>query len=509
MTKPVNKDASGQARKVHEKSQKIPVEKETTALNPKAGGAEVLIGAESSSAHLDLNQALLAEFHKQGSKGEIQLAIDLLSPDLRITASEIIIASRDSSYEVSDKFKIEDISIVNIEYLLDRTRNLSIGLSAYSVHKNQRALRLIKSSSLSSLIDFQKFSRLASKQYLVSRFMFPQLVEEMTTSAAFKKADCLVKVQAAAYFAKNEINPERILSTIGNITIQFNEQDDQFQLEIYSNLRKFKVEAAFQFLSHIDSDRIRYQLCEQIIESLKVREVVGFFVWDNPDAGFGKIGIFKRIIAPYIVNFMKWNNNLEDLLLLWPYLSNPENGVKQSELKVKFKQLISKSGHLQESLRDEAIPVLQNELQETKDALEKLKTDFKEINKNLSLSEEFTTKLVAELEDMRATKKENAVGALSAQESIERQIKIDLLRSLVPVFEKALSCESAPEISKLLEEERIEMVGVLNQKVRWNPTICESLTGIELTEGIVVKTGFTWFTGKEVVPLRRMLLKPE
>jgi hypothetical protein len=509
MTKPVNKDASGQARKVHEKSKKMPVEKETTALNPKAGGTEVLIGAESSSVHLDLNQALLAEFDKQGSKGDIQLAIDLLSPDLRITASEIINASRDSGFEISDKFKLEVISNVNIENLIDRTRNLSIGLRAYSAYKNPKALRLIKSASLSSLTEFQKFSKLASKQHLISRFMFPQLAEELMTSTTFKKSHVIVKVQAASYFAKHEVDPGKILSSMDNVTIQFNEQDDSFQLETFSNLRKFKVEAAFQFLSHIDSDRMRYQLCNHIIESLEVSEVAGFFTWDNPDTGYGKIGLFKRIIHPYIENFMKWNHKLEDLLLLWPYLSNPENGLNLSELKVKFKQLTSKNGHLQESLRDEAIPVLQNELQKTKDALEKLKTELNEINKKLMLSEESKTKLEAELGEVRAIKKENVVGALSAQESIERQIKIDLLRNLVPVFEKALSGESSSEISKLLEDERIEMVGVLNQKIRWNHTICESLTGVELTEGIVVKTGFTWFTGKEVVPLRRMLLKPE
>ena len=138
-----------------------------------------------------------------------------------------------------------------------------------------------------------------------------------------------------------------------------------------------------------------------------------------------------------------------------------------------------------------------------------LKKEFEEINAKLSLSVESKAKLEIEIDEIRASKKENTLDALNAQESIERQIKIDLLRSLVPTFEKALSGESAPEISKLLEEQKIEMVGVLNQKIRWNQTICESLTGLEISEGIVVKTGFTWFTGKEVVPLRRMLLKPE
>ncbi|CAN1498576.1 Alpha_kinase domain containing protein [Candidatus Nanopelagicaceae bacterium] len=509
MTKPENKDAGGLAKQSHGKSRKVKADEKSTFVNPIAGGKEALILEETSSSHLDFNQALLAELEKDKSKAEIQLSLDLLAPEMRITASEVINASKDNNFEISDKFKLEDISFANIDLLIDRTQNLSIALRAFSAHKNARALRLIKTKAASSFTEFQKFSKLASKQYLVSRFVFPHLAEEIVASAAFKKSESIVKIQAAAYFARNEVDPGKILSSLVNITNQFNEQDDNYQLEIFSSLRKLRIEAAFQFLSHIDSDRLRYQLCAHITENLEVSEIVRFFTWENPDIGFGKIGIFKRIIQPYIENFMKWNHNLEDLLLLWPYLSNPENGLDIAQLKIKFKLLISKNGHLQESLRDEAVPALQAKLQETKDSLEMLKKEFEEVNAKLSLSVESKAKLEIEIDEIRASKKENTLDALNAQESIERQIKIDLLRSLLPTFERALSGESAPEISKLLEEQKIEMVGVLNQKIRWNQTICESLTGLEISEGIVVKTGFTWFTGKEVVPLRRMLLKPE
>ena len=79
----------------------------------------------------------------------------------------------------------------------------------------------------------------------------------------------------------------------------------------------------------------------------------------------------------------------------------------------------------------------------------------------------------------------------------------------MPAFEKALTSDAQGEVSRILEDYKIEKVGNVGQKIRWNALICESLTGEEIFEGIVVKTGFTWFDGKEVVPLRRMLLKSE
>ena len=115
----------------------------------------------------------------------------------------------------------------------------------------------------------------------------------------------------------------------------------------------------------------------------------------------------------------------------------------------------------------------------------------------------------ADLDEVRVTRLENSREARAAQEAIERQIRIDTLRDLIPAIERALISDVQNEILHILEEQGIEMVGRVGQKIRWNSQICESLTGEEISEGLVVKTGFTWFDGKEIVPLRRMLLKSE
>ena len=196
-------------------------------------------------------------------------------------------------------------------------------------------------------------------------------------------------------------------------------------------------------------------------------------------------------------------------MYLWPYLANPEYGFNLSEIKVKFKHLIAKNGYLEESLRDGAVPELQSEIQVLKDNLQVAEKRAEDVSQKLNVLIKENEEIRADLDEVRVTRLENSREARAAQEAIERQIRIDTLRDLIPAIERALISDEQNEILHILEEQGIEMVGRVGQKIRWNSQICESLTGEEISEGLVVKTGFTWFDGKEIVPLRRMLLKSE
>jgi hypothetical protein len=131
------------------------------------------------------------------------------------------------------------------------------------------------------------------------------------------------------------------------------------------------------------------------------------------------------------------------------------------------------------------------------------------LSQKLSVLIKVNEEIKSDLDEVRVTRLENSRDSKAAQVAIERQIKIDTLRGLIPTMERALASDAQGEILRILEEQGIEMIGRVGQKIRWNSQICESLTGEEISEGLVVKTGFTWFDGKETVPLRRMLLKSE
>ncbi len=460
-------------------------------------------------AKFDLNELLTSLLIKSENEDMSSEALDQLPQELQSTASEFAQLLWNYDFEISEKFKIELLSREVLDELLLRTENLSLSLKAYSHQKNTNALKIIKLSSFSSLENLDKFIKLLSKQYLVQKEILPMLADEITSSTAFKKAGFNLQIKTISSLARKKVDPSKAITVLGNVTTEFNEQDESFQLQVIENLRKWDISCVYQFLTHIDSDRIRVALCKHLAENLTPIEIAKYFVWQNPDSNLSKVGVFKRIVTPAIENFMKWNNKLEDLLILWPHLVNPENGFSLSQSKVKFKNLIGKSGYLAESLRDDSVPLLQDQLQVAQDALISLQGHTEDLGKKLNALQVMNEEISQELTDLRKERQENSREALAAHEAIERQIKVDLLRQLIPFFELALSGEGHEEFMKILEHQRIEMVGRVGQKIRWNPQICESLTGVEIAEGIIVKTGFTWFSGKEVVPLRRMLVKPE
>jgi hypothetical protein len=439
----------------------------------------------------------------------VKKRIDLLSKELQSTAQEILKVVEDHKYEISDKFRLNLLSEKTVEKLLEKTENFSLALKSFSTQSNANVSKKIRLKGISSDEELDKFLKLCQKSSIIPKNLIPSLSEEIFSSSVFRNLKVEIQVKIIAFFAKLQVPPEKSLNQLSNITAAFNGQDDSYQTNVIDNLRKWNITAAYQLLTHVDSDRIRVVLCNQLIESLSVNDIAAYFNWQSPNPQFGKMGVFKRIISPAVYNFLKFNSNLEDLLSLWPHLIVPEHGFNMMELKVKFKTLIGKKGTLPESLRDESVPVLQNEVQSMKETLKISQMEISDLIKKLEISEEINRELNDEIQELREFRNRNSKESLEAHDAIERQIKIDQLRSLIPAFELGLQGSNEKEFQKLLEEIQIEVAGVVGQKVRWNHQICESLTGEEISEGLVVQTGFTWFSGKEVIPLRRMLLKPE
>jgi uncharacterized protein YbcI len=443
------------------------------------------------------------------TNAEDKLSLEDLPLDQKTTGREILELLSMTDFVISDKFKLDSISAQNLDEILTKTQNLSVALTSFSSNRNQKALRIIKSKSLASLNDFEKFTKLSTKNYLVPRQMLNFIVDEIIDSSIYKKSQIIIQLEVISYVANQRIDPTKLIKALGNITSDFNNQDEKFQNRIIESLRRFNICSVYQLLMHIDSEKIRVALCNQLIQDLSVNEIVAFFAWISPEPNLSKVGVYKRIIVPSVENFIKWGNSLEDLLYLWPHLTNPEHGFNLSELKVKFKHLIGKSGYLAESLRDSAVPVLQSENQLFRENLQIAEKIAAELSQELTQLTIVNQEIKFDLDAARVSRLENSREANAAQAAIVRQIRIDTLRGLVPALERALASDEQNEILRILEEQRIEMVGRVGQKIRWNSQICESLTGEEISEGLVVKTGFTWFDGKEIVPLRRMLLKSE
>lgn len=499
------RDSGVAAKKISKASKKI--------AKPKKSGKSKNVEIKKSILKNDSESALNSLLSKYLALDDFsdENSVDLknLPAEAVETAKEIFEILKNHEYEISAKFNLGLISEENLDRLLTQTENYSLALQSFTYQRSPKISRIVRARCLQSIEEFDKFSKIMNKSHLLPKLLLPACADEVTSSATFKKSEAGIQIKTIAFLAANQISPIKLLSGLENVTEIFNTFDDSYQNNVIKGLQKWNIDAVFQFLTHIDSDRIRVALCNQLIEGLTVIEIASFFTWINPDSKFSKIGIFKRIVTPAVNNFLKWNHNLDQLLILWPHLVLPENGFNLTELKVKFKLLIGKAGYLSESLRDESVPLLQDEVQSLDASLRSTTEELLSLKNALNDALESKENLNSELAELRESRQQNSRKNLEAQEAIERQLKIDNLRELIPAIEIALQSDREEVFRNALEEMNIEVVGLVGQKVRWNPQICESLTGEDLEEGIVARTGVIWFSGRDVVPLRRMLIKPE
>jgi len=507
-TFPSNGDEDDQSdTKNHDKTSRS-----SKPISPTSSGSaleyKVIPGVDSLPTTLD---EFLIRILREKTLNDLKISTFLagITVEEQLVASEIAHAISNNEYDIADKLTLSRIHSKTLESLVKKTRNpkLVLKIAAYlnSTSVNQELFDLMFKDQSS----FINISILMSKQYLVPRPRFAQLVRELQICSQFKKASVPVRILAIAYLAENQVDVTKNISSLDLITKEFNEQNDEYQRKVIKKLRLGEIQFLYQFLTHIDSERLRVELVKELREQITPLELVMYFQWKNPDPNFSGSGIFLRIVRPACEKIISYSRNLEDLLTIWPYITDPRNDFKLDKIRLKFRELIAKPGYLQESFRDPAMPVLQDKFFAVQNEVIYGNGLIESLRAKLEAESKIVLDLTGELNDLRAKRVESGREKSLGQEAVVRQIKVDQLRSLIPLFDiLSKDLESgAPEA--LLESLGIEIIGRVGSKLRWDPRYSESLTGQELTAGIVVRIGYTWFTGKEVVPLRRVLIKSE
>lgn len=439
---------------------------------------------------------------------EFRLFTAQQSQEVLPTSLELFRIFTNPEYVITDKFRVLLVSLENLQLLNRKVNNSALALKLFSQYGTYALLEPFLKNIFSSLISFEHNRKLLKKQYLVPKHRFLHVVLEFQESAHFKKSSELIKIRTISLLAESGINPTFLISALDNVTVTLNEQDDDFQLQIFTSLIRRDASFLFQFLTHLDTDRLRVAVSKQLRNMLTANEIYKFFNWVNPNPHLSSAGLFINIIRPVCENFLEWNDSLSDLLLILPLLVEPSNNFNQNQIIVKLKSQVRKPGHLNESLRDPAIPLLQGEIQVLKDNVDTLEASLsaavsensKLLASNFDLSEQ-----VSNLESKQLKNKRDST---AYQDAKVRQLQIDIYRNFLPLFDFLGSTATNSEVIGILDEIGIEVLGITGKKMRWNSNSCESLTGEELLEGIVVRQGYSWFNGKEVIPIRRVLLKP-
>lgn len=438
-----------------------------------------------------------------------QQELSQLNTEQKSALSELKVVLEEIDYEVSEKFKLKLFEAATLDAIISRTKNLSIALKSFDKYEDTQSLKVISTTLLRSAGDFDKYSRLLLKKSLYPRTKLQHIKLELQDLSFYKKSPFEIQMKVISFFASQGIDPTKDIVLLPIVSSEFNNHTEDGQVEVINGLRSYGFGSLIHFLTHIDMDKVRINVLNLLRNSISAQDLYVYHNWKNPDTNLSTANLFIKVIKPACESFIQKNNSLEDLLLAWPMLVNPANNLELTSIRVKFKSLVAKENHLAQSLQDPALPMLQDQVLKLREELGESSKLGLQLQSKIQTQIDINGEVTEQLLELKRKRIESSKENLTGREALEKQIKIDQLRELMPLFDFVSNSLDAASAVKALESVGIEVIGKIGQKTRWNASLCESLTGEEMDEGTVVRQGYTWFSGKEVIPLRRMLLKSE
>ena len=91
--------------------------------------------------------------------------------------------------------------------------------------------------------------------------------------------------------------------------------------------------------------------------------------------------------------------------------------------------------------------------------------------------------------------------------AVVQQGRVELMKLLLESIDHILNSESGINLERAFQKLGVSKLGVLNEPYPWSDQNCESLTGVAIESGIVVRCGYTWTDGESKTLIRRVLLK--
>lgn len=507
---PDNKIENGISQNTHNKAvtnQKIENKKPKKSKQDTALSGKGEEKAKSARVFNDLVMKVVASENVVTNEKEVEVSD--INVEQASALSEIKKALVESDYEVSDKFKVKLLEENTLEAVITRTNNLSIALKSYAKYEEAQFLKVIGSKLLGTVDDFDTYAKLLLKQSLFPRTKLQIIKLDLQELSLYKKSPIAIQMKVISFFASQGIDPTKNIILLPNVSSEFNSHDEDSQIDIINGLRSYGFGSLIQFLTHIDMDKVRINVLNHLRNSISAQDLYVYHNWKNPDTNLSTANLFIKVIKPACESFIQKSNSLENLLLAWPMLVNPANNLELSSIRVKFKSLVAKENHLAQSLQDPALPLLQDQVSKLREELEESSKLGLQLQSKIQTQIDINSEITEQLLELKKKRIESTKENLTGREAMEKQIKIDQLRELLPLLDFVSSTPDSASSIKALESVGIEVIGKIGQKTRWNASFCESLTGEEMEEGTVVRQGYTWFSGKEVIPLRRMLLKSE
>jgi len=440
-------------------------------------------------------------------------AIPHLSSEFQNLSSELISAISDTNIKPTSKFKIEKLSSAFLKVLAGKTINpfylITLLCSPITEPELKKQIIINLSNHSLSKEDFEYFlNRVTnikdqqSKQIIWNEF----LSNDVLLTESWKPHQ--LRLLDWGFSQGLRISrPQEVLIAFRSAAEQFKDLDTPHRNRIYRKLLETDILTFLVFLLHISADTSNLKFTEQIIGKRNV-DVLLVYLENRQSLAGPWLEIFEQqFVAPTLKDTLDRIMNFEELLPFLLKESQISHLVASDTLSRAVNRSFKRDDLLSNLLRDVRVDQLTNKVEildeENSQLLAELNSERSRIQENEKRIRDFEVAINGYETRLRSQMKSENIGT----DAMSQSAKVEVIKSLVEGLDHLLHGSDGFAIERALQKIGITKLGDPGSIFTWDSELSETLTGVAIDKGLVVRSGYTWLNGDKKVVIRRVLLK--
>ena len=436
-----------------------------------------------------------------------------LPKDFQPLAYDLLMALDPEGQKPSGKFKTEKFSVQEILNLSSKIQNAFFMAFVACSTSTPRDLQLkLLNGFFSSNFNDEKLSYLLARVSNLRTLYEKNLVwNAILDQAAFKEIGWdATQLRLLEWGFSHGLTPENsnlVFSSWSKASEQFYDLESSVKNRIYRKLLEADFKVFWPFLIHVARDSVLETPLESIMGNKTHDALIGYFknrhIYSGPWLNHFELKLISPMLKKHIDSIMFLTN----LLPFLAYLETITRLLPLETLPRAINRCYNKKDDLAELFGDSRVSTLERklietttELLETKEELGINKARIAESESRIREFENALSNLESQLRDRVST--DSAGSAATVQKG-----KVEFLKALLAEIDYILNSDDGFGLRRSLQKLGITKLGTPHESFMWDSETCESLTGDAMSQGIVVRSGYTWTEGSRKTLIVRVLLK--
>lgn len=467
---------------------------------------------KSVEQQLDFSKWL--EMYASGVQLEkLNVAVPQLNSEFRNIAFELVVAISGKAEKPTSKFRIEKLPIDFIRLLRTKISNPFFLIAILCNSITEIEVKKLIITDLSKIkFDKNDIEYLLNKIAAIKDLNMQQIIwnDFLTTGILAQENWQDHQLRFLLWgFSHGLLISKPIETIIGlrSASDQFKSLDTPVRNKTYKKLLELDILTFLAFLLHISSESFSTKFVEQIIAKKNMTVLLTFLDNRQSFAGPWLDSFEKLFIAPILRTTLDSIMHFEELLPFIIKQSYFVHLIPADTLSRAVTRSFKRNDDYSKLLGDIRVEQLYRKVEDLSDEnvriLGEITAEKSRILEHEKRIREFEIAIDNYETRLRSQMRSENIGS----DALSQNAKAELLKTLVESLDHLLQRDDGFQLERALQKMGITRLGEPGAEFAWDAAVCETLTGVAMEKGIVVRSGYTWFNAEKKIVIQRVLLK--